>query len=361
MDTSCWAASRLYGAVGGPTYDQPVPWPQLRRDRATSGRLAAIASTALLLFGCKDRDHSEPLAPPPPADAAQRSKPPEPPHDAVDLTLLDPGAEPRHELRYHLRPDSSETMELTLRYSAANRMQAAPERELTFPVMKLVFKIELGEALPDGRVRYDFELAQTGLSNTAGADQSLVATAGAALKKAEGLRGSATVDSRGLISEGDLDIPAGLDPGMRVMMESMRSSMEQLSSPLPAEPVGPGARWELRQVLVQGGVTLEQVTVFELAPPGEPGGEHEADQVVLRGELKQNADRQEVSLPGVERAELIELSATGSSHIELDLSRLSPRRGALALGSESRFELTAAGKTSGLVSKGSLDLKIAGK
>ncbi len=236
-------------------------------------------------------------------------------------------------------------------YSAENRVQAAAPQRLKFPGMKMVFQVEVVEAVGDA-VRYQFELIDTGLTDTGGADPTLVKMAGAGLKKAIGLRGSAVVDKLGHIRDGALEIPAGLDPNMRVMMESMKSSMEQLSSPLPAEPLGDGARWELKQTLAQAGVSLEQVTTYALSTTKK--GER-----VLTGEIRQRADRQDVELPGVEKAELIELEATGKSELKLDLGRLAPREGTVEIESKSQLEITVDGQTRGLISRGSLKLEIA--
>jgi hypothetical protein len=134
----------------------------------------------------------------------------------------------------------------------------------------------------------------------------------------------------------------------------MKSSMEQLSSPLPAQSLGVGARWELRQTVAQAGVSLEQTTTFELE-------EDAKGKRSLRGAIRQMADRQEVDLPNVEKAELVSLTATGTSTIELDLARLAPRTGTIEIESNSEFEITVAGQTRGLLSKGTLVLEIAGQ
>lgn len=323
-----------------------------RSPRRWLGIAVAIAATA----GCRDRSSSDAPPPKPSRDAAP------PRADAADLpaesapkiTLLDVGAEPHAELRYALEVGAKEKLTFTMSYSAENRLQAAPPQRLKFPGMRMVFEVEIVEALADDRYRYQFELVDTGLTDTAGADQTLVKMAGAGLKKSVGMRGTAVVDAHGVIREGNLEIPAGLDPSMRVMMESMKSSMEQLSSPLPAEPLGPGARWELRQTLAQAGVSLEQTTTYELV-------EDNKGKRSLRGAIRQEADRQEVDLPNVEKAELVSLTASGKSELELDLDRLAPRAGTIEIESTSQFEITVQGQSRGLISQGTLELKLLGQ
>jgi hypothetical protein len=314
-------------------------------------------AVAIAATGCRDRSSSDK---PPPRPSARDAAPARadaadmPPESAPKITLLDVGAEPRAELRYDLEVGAKEKLTLTMSYSAENRLQAAPPQRLKFPGMRMVFQVEIVETLADDRYRYQFELVDTGLTDTAGADQTLVKMAGAGLKKSVGMRGTAVVDAQGVIREGNLEIPAGLDPSMRVMMESMKSSMEQLSSPLPVKPLGAGARWELRQTLAQAGVSLEQTTTYELVQDAK--GKRS-----LRGAIRQEADRQEVDLPNVEKAELVSLTATGKSELELDLDRLAPRAGFIEIESTSQFEITVQGQSRGLISRGTLELKLVGQ
>lgn len=313
---------------------------------------AAIVAAALAVCSCRERATEKVVAPPTVSDARAAPTEPDPERERrPDVTLLDPGARPAAELRYDLEVGAKETLTLIMRYTARNRLEAAAPQELKFPGMKMVFSVEVVEAVDDG-VRYRFELTDTALTDTKDADPTLVKMAGAGLQKSVGLRGTAVVDRLGVIREGKLEIPAGLDPNMRVMMESMKSSMEQLSSPLPAAPLGPGARWELRQTLAQAGVSLEQVTTYTLA-------ETEKGARILKGDIRQNAGRQEVRLPNVEKAELVSLEATGKSELELSLEHLAPRSGTIEIESRSQFELTIGGHTRGLISHGTLELEIA--
>jgi hypothetical protein len=319
--------------------------------------IAVIAMIALVAAGgCRDKSPDKKTAPgPSPADAGARAADaarPDP--SAPNITLLDPGEEPREELRYKLEVGATEKLTLTMSYHAENRLQGAAPQQLKFPSMRMVFEVEIIEALPGDRYRYQFELADTGLSDTAGADQTLVKMAGAGLEKSVGMRGTAVVDAHGVIRDGNLEIPPGLDPNMRVMMESMKSSMEQLSSPLPPQPLGAGARWELRQTLAQAQVSLEQTTNYELE-------QDDKGKRRLRGAIRQVADRQEVDLPNIDKAELVSLTATGTSLIDLDLDHLAPRSGTVAIESTSQFELTAHGLTRGLISRGTLELEISGQ
>ena len=293
------------------------------------------------LFGCRDKTPRPDPGPPEPtpankADAATSVFVP----DLVRIALLDSGAAPREPLRYQLRVGDKQIVTLRLRHKATNRLRAAAPTEMIVPAIKLVFHVEVVEAKRGDSVRYRFDLAESALTDLSGADKRLVKTASAMLKTAQGIRGSAVVDSRGIIRDGTIDIPGTVDPSMRVMVDSIRSSMEQLTVPLPAEPVGIGARWELSQTLVQGGTAVEQSTIFELKKRDTGATEI----VELVGAIEQIGERQDIPLPGFEYAEMLSLTAKGKSNVTVVAARLAPEKSTTSLRSESQFEFAKKGE-----------------
>ncbi len=266
------------------------------------------------------------------------------------VQLLSEGAEPREPLRYLLSIGDIQTVSLVLEYGAVNRLRAAPQTSLNFPTMRLTFLVEILKALEGDRVRYSFELAEASISDAEKADGALVAMAGAALKASQGIRGTAVVNSQGVISDAEFSMD-NKDPALAVMLESMKTSMEQLAVPLPVEAVGVGARWQARTELIQGGMTLDQTTMYELAASARGTLE-------IRSTIEQRAGRQPVEIANVKDAELISLSGDGTALIEVSLSRLAPPSAKYEVASESEFEFVADGRPRALVSNGSLTLGI---
>ncbi|MEM9493127.1 MAG: DUF6263 family protein, partial [Myxococcota bacterium] len=114
-----------------------------------------------------------------------------------------------------------------------------------------------------------------------------------------------------------LEMPPDLDPQIKQMMGSAEQNMKQMSSPLPAEAVGVGAKWELHQQMKQNGIELKQVTTFELI-------ELNGDKGKLKASVRQKADPQSVSMPNGVNADLVSLNSSGEGIVNFDLSKLVP-------------------------------------
>ncbi len=128
------------------------------------------------------------------------------------------------------------------------------------------------------------------------------------------------MDHRGVTRQMNLELSAVLDPQMRQSMESGRQAMEQLSAPLPEEPVGIGARWQVEQLVDQNGLELKQKIVYQLV-------ELEGKRASLKATITQTGDPQVTSLPNLPpgfTAELLSHSGAGSGRVELHLGRLEP-------------------------------------
>ncbi len=313
-------------------------------------RIRLLWVVLVVALGCRDKKaRPDPAAAAPQAagdstagDAAVPVRVPE----MVRISLRDAGKEPRASLRYRLSVGDKQTIILRLAFRANNRPRAAAPKTVIMPGIKLVFHIEIVDAELGDRARYRFDLVESALTDVADADPTIVKMAKASLAKAQGLRGSAVVDSRGVIRDGTIEVPTELAPGMKIVIDSIRNSMEQLTTPLPQEDVGVGARWEVRQTLVQGGIAVDQTTTFELV--ASRNGVLE-----VNGRLEQDASRQDVALEGAEFAELISLQATGESNSRVSLTRLAPLEFESSVQSESNFEFAKKhGRRRALVSIG---------
>src|SRR5262249_44905917 len=128
-------------------------------------------------------------------------------------------------------------------------------------------------------------------------------------------------------------LPPDAPASARGTLDSMQGMLGQ-ASPLPAEPVGVGARWETEAVLHQNGLEMHQVSRFTLR-------ERAGSRVKLDVEIEQSAPAQEMKIPSGKgaTAHLESLRGTGGGTLELDLGRVVPRRGRLDLDLDSQMEM----------------------
>jgi hypothetical protein len=106
---------------------------------------------------------------------------------------------------------------------------------------------------------------------------------------------------------------------MRQMLEQMNESLSGLSSPLPEEAVGLGAKWETKMPISSQGMTIEQIVRSELVSL-------ENGRATVKVSLTQRAANQKVSnpnMPGL-KLDLDRMSGKGNGESTIDLKHLLP-------------------------------------
>jgi hypothetical protein len=230
------------------------------------------------------------------------------------VKLIEPGAEPRKELRYALKTGTKESIDLIMGMQMKMNIPGMPMPATKVPKMKMTMSVEITDKVGDKEAKYHFAVTDAGVLDTPGVDPMVATMTGTELKKVVGMKGTAIVDSRGFNRDSQLELPPGLNPQMKQMMEGTKQSMDQLSSPLPEEAVGVGAKWELIQTLTQNGIT---------------------------------ADRQNATMPNLPpgvKAELLSLNSTGDGEITFDLSGLLPHKAHTAIKTSSSFSMEQGGQ-----------------
>jgi hypothetical protein len=256
------------------------------------------------------------------------------------VKLIEPGAEPRKELRYALKTGTKESIDLIMGMQMKMNIPGMPMPATKVPKMKMTMSVEITDKVGDKEAKYHFAVTDAGVLDTPGVDPMVATMTGTELKKVVGMKGTAIVDSRGFNRDSQLELPPGLNPQMKQMMEGTKQSMDQLSSPLPEEAVGVGAKWELIQTLTQNGITVKQKTLFELVSI-------DGDKGVLKAGVMQSADRQNAAMPNLPpgvKAELLSLNSTGDGEITFDLSGLLPHKAHTAIKTSSSFSMEQGGQ-----------------
>ena len=115
-----------------------------------------------------------------------------------------------------------------------------------------------------------------------------VARTGETLRSLETI---ATIDDRGFLLASETSGVDTLPDDMLALVQELIDN-EQLTSPLPEDPVGIGATWEIRTSLVLNGAPTSQVTVMEVISI-------EGDIVTLQATGGQTVALGPITMPGV--------------------------------------------------------------
>lgn len=196
------------------------------------------------------------------------------------VTLSAPGAEPRRALRYSFTKGHQDQMSMTMAMGMAMDMQgmALPSIDLPTAHMKATMTTNDISGTGDASITAVLD----GMTWDAGGDPTILALLQSA-GDVKGMTYTVSMNRRGIMGKTDLDLSKIANPQLAQIMGSMSSSLQSLSLPLPEEPVGLGAKWEVRQALstgmrmyqrVQAELTavsdhdcIIKVTVSQMAPP----------------------------------------------------------------------------------------------
>ena len=238
----------------------------------------------------------------------------------MTVKLLDPGAQPRTALRYKFQANRTEKMVMEMSMAMAMEIGDQKQPETQVPATRMTMTIDSKEVSPEGNLHYEFELKQVEVLRKPSANPAMVNAMKQQTSRMLGLRGSATVTSRGFTKDAEIKPPPGIDPQIRKSMDEMKQSMKQMSAPLPEEPVGRDARWQVTMPVETPAMNLTQVATYTLS-------EIQGDKVKFDITIKQSAPPQEIDTPGAApgvKVSLESLKSSGKGTVELQMTNLVP-------------------------------------
>ncbi len=209
--------------------------------------VALCVAAALASTGCKKKK----TTPPPPELA---------------VSLLEAGEAPRAPLRYAIPPDTTVRSALTMRDLEVERSESddADDAFGTLPGLELLLQAGPTVSLPNG-TRYVLRIlqAQSVLPESVSARQAENAEQG--VRALQGMRGRFDLNPQGIVVDADVPWSEGqerIHPRVTITIANVRSAIATI--PLPPEPVGIGAVWEVRRPLRIWSAFVTQVIRYEL-------------------------------------------------------------------------------------------------
>jgi hypothetical protein len=237
-----------------------------------------------------------------------------------DVRVLDEGTGDKKALRYRYSPGSKHIMEMRLEMGMGMKVGEREMPPVALPAMLMRAEILVGQ--PEGDLMpYEFTVPTAPeVEAKEGASEAMIQGLKASLAAMTGLKGKAQVDARGATREGKFVLEGEENPQLAQLVDSMGQSMKQMSIPLPEAAVGVGARWQARQRMKMGGMSIFQVGEYALVAM-------DGDALTLKVTLTQLGPKQMMDPPGLPpgvTAELLDMRGTGSGTMEVNLTSLVP-------------------------------------
>ena len=237
------------------------------------------------------------------------------------IQVVTSGKPPRRVLRWDLRKGSRETLDIDM-----DMTQTVVVAGDSGPAMKLALlhyevTVETTGVTPDGTAHVEFKIANaeaipgTELSPRV-ADLWTQGTAGV-----KGMGGTYSVDSRGVVRNVQAEVPAEATGPVRTRVASIQQLLHRTTVPLPEEEVGPGAKWTVRRVAMEGGVRIEQLSTVELTKL--KGSRMDVDLNIEKTGVQQKvpSPRDQMSSP----EHLLKLESTETGQLQYDLTKIVQR------------------------------------
>jgi len=184
--------------------------------------------------------------------------------------------------------------ELTL---GGNKMPEMPS-----PAISITSETTVKSVSPEGDITYE-----------------MVTTDAQPITQLKGMSATGTLTSRGINKSLDVKMPSGLPPQAAQVADQVKEGYSTAAQPLPEEPVGVGAKWEVKMPGKGGGITMLQTFTCELASL-------EGDKAVIKLSYVQTAPNQKVQNPSMPslKMDLTQFNGSGSGETIVELGKLPP-------------------------------------
>lgn len=283
----------------------------------TLPRILLAVSLLLPTVGCTPKDDSEAK----PTEQAMREgldKIIVAPRSPPKVTVVEAGQEPRLPMRLHPAAGLREALELSvgLRMTMNNGVQDLPS--VPVPTTKTRLSVEVEEARSGGfSVRQSVDAVD--VISVPETPKTVVDQVKAATEPLAQYRAVMRMDPRGAVLGGEVMLPRDVPVMVRQTMQQMTESLGQLAVPLPAEPVGVGAKWTAVHDIEQSGMKLRQTAHYTMVS-------RDGDKASLELTIDQQLVDPNVDVPGMlgASARVGRFESSGRGTLELDLSHVTP-------------------------------------
>jgi hypothetical protein len=268
------------------------------------------------------------------------------------VKVIDAGAQPRKTLRYNIPATFKGSMDMTMEMSMNINAGGMPIPPMAIPAMKMSADLAVTGVTPAGDTSYTMAFTGVTMDSAGGDANPLLAQLLPTLQNSlSSIKGTATVTNRGQVKETKIDM--GQAGAAQQMMGDLSSQLDNLSTPLPEEAVGVGAKWEARSAMKTGGqVSFQKVTAEVVAIAGNA--------VTLKLTIEQTLPAQTVTnsaLPAGIDAQMDGGKGSGTGTMVIHLDSLIPT-GETAMTSSMSMTLSMGGQSQPMTSENTIKMKI---
>jgi hypothetical protein len=231
----------------------------------------------------------------------------------ADVSVLEPGAEPRAPLRYRIDPGQSEGLVMDL---AIQMKLAVGEKDLPFPNPTVRLGMDVRSGMAGQRLHLEGKIVKVEVVEDPGVPAALAAALRSDLDRLAGTTWKAVFTDHGHLDLLSLPSPKDANAQLLTTLEWIREALRILLPPLPDVAVGKNARWQARRRTTVATAHIDQTVIYKLAGAG--------GQSQLQVTVGMDAPEQPLT-PGTPPGTTVVLSSFeggGKGQIDLQLDRI---------------------------------------
>jgi hypothetical protein len=250
------------------------------------------------------------------------------------VKLLEAGAEPRNQLRYHPKAGDKQTMIATLKMKSETPTPAGAPAGGGASSMTIQVDFTLQSVAANGDVNYEAVIGDIAVVDPPGMPPEAAERMKTLFTSLKGMTMVGITSNRGIKKKNEVKASSVNNPQLAASLDQIKELTSELNPCLPEEAVGNGAKWERVRTTKLDGMTIQDTEGYELVSA-------EGDKLNIKSSLKQSAANQKIQSPAAAGMSLtlISFTGTGTGTFTTDLSKLVPITATMDAHTESTTEV----------------------
>lgn len=269
------------------------------------------------------------------------------------VKLLQAGAEPRKALRLAPKAGDQQTLGITMKMGMDLKMGEMEMPAMKIPPISMDMTVAIKEVSPTGDISYEMVMGEATMGEDPDASPEIAEAMKTSLGGVKGMTGTCKVSNRGINLGVEMKASSGANAQMQQALDQVKDSMDRVSSPLPEEAVGPGAKWESGTTVKSQGMTIKQTATYELVS-------FEGGRATIKTTITQNAANQKISNPSMAgiKVDVTKMTSTGGGSATWDLSKILPMEATIDLKSDMAMGIPTGGEQQNMTMKMDMNLRL---
>lgn len=246
---------------------------------------------------------------------------------------------------------------MTMRMNVEMSIVDKPKPKIKLPATVMKLQTTVTRVDSNGDIHYQFSYSDADVVDDPTVSPQVLKAMRAQIKKIVGASGSCIVDNRGQTKAYTFVLPEGLDQNIKQMLAQISNSPEQLSSPVPQQAIGIGAKWRVSSSPNLGGIQLNRITTYQLI-------NLQNNIATLKVDSEQHATPQDLTRPGLPAGTTLtlkSLNSQGQGQVIMGLKRLLPIHSKVSMHSDNEINANYAGHVATISTKLFMDIALNSK